>query len=332
MTSRSRKILARPWLIVLLLAFVVVLGLLAVLLRPVDVQGLVSRPNPAQSYAEAVQRIQVLGQQESQGYNPACRTQFMSQGSKVDRVVVFIHGYTSCPQQFVELGKMFHEAGYNVLIVPQPWHGLADRMTGLQAQLTAGQLTAYADKVVDIAHGLGQNVTVVGISGGGVITGWIAQNRRDVGMAILISPAFGYAQIPPALTQPAANLYLLLPNSFTWWDASLKEAIGPSYAYPRYSTRALAQNLQLSLAVQAQAKQGRPAVPVIIVVTNANDTSVSAPLIKEIVGVWQRSSTTQVRTYEFGAALKLGHDLIDPTMSFQRTDVVYPKLLELASQ
>ena len=325
-------IISRPWLLLLVLTIVLILALVLILFRRVDAQRFAPHPNPAQTYAEAVERIQSIRAQETTGHNPACRTQFMSQGKKSDRVVVFIHGYTSCPKQFVELGKLFHEAGYNVLIVPQPWHGLADRMTDLYARLTAEELAAYADKVVDVAQGLGQHVTVAGISGGGVITGWVAQNRSDVDMALLISPAFGFAQIPPALTQPAANLYSLMPNSFEWWDPELQGDLGPSYAYPRYSTRALAQYLQLSLAVQAQAKQNPPEVPVIVVVTNANDSSVSAPLIKEMVGVWQRSSTTQVRTYEFPAELKLGHDLIDPEQPFQRTDVVYPKLLELASE
>jgi hypothetical protein len=36
-----------------------------------------------------------------------------------------------------------------------------------------------------------------------------------------------------------------------------------------------------------------------------------------------------LRTYEFSADLKLGHDLIDPGQPYQRVDVVYPKLMEL---
>lgn len=221
-------------------AIVLLLVLLLFLFWPVSAEGLQSHSNPIENYEEAVQQIQTLQAQESSSHNPVCQTQFMSHGEKTQQVVVFIPGYTNCPHQFVELGRLFYETGYNVLIVPLPRHGLADRMTEELAQLKAEELIIYADEVVDIAQGLGEQVTVAGISGGGVVTGWIAQNRADVDLAVLISPAFGYAQVPPVLTLPASKLYLLLPNSFVWWNKELQEDTPPSHTYPRYSNRALA--------------------------------------------------------------------------------------------
>ena len=256
----------------------------------------------------------------------------MSHGEKTERAIIFIHGYTNCPYQFVELGKLFYQRGYNVLIAPQPRHGLTDRMTEELAQLKAEELVTYADEVVDIAQGLGEHVTVAGISGGGVITGWIAQNRSDVDLAVLLSPAFGYAQVPPGLTLPASKLYLLLPNSFVWWNDELQENNPPSHAYPRYSTRALAQLLRLSLVVQAQARKDNPMVSEILVVTNANDHSVSMPLIQKTVGLWRQYSDSDLRTYEFPAELGLDHDFIDPTNPDEQIDVVYPRLLDLITQ
>jgi len=43
-------------------------------------------------------------------------------------------------------------------------------MTDEQSQLTADELVAYADEMVDIAQGLGEQVIMVGISAGGVTT------------------------------------------------------------------------------------------------------------------------------------------------------------------
>ena len=309
-----------------------VLGAALILFWPVDARGLPSHPNPVQSFAEAEQHVRALRAQEGDDFNPVCHTQFMSHGKKTGRVVVLIHGYSSCPQQFVELGRLFYQAGDNVLIVPMPWHGLADRMTEVHARLTAEQLTAYGDTVADIAQGLGDEVAVAGLSGGGVVTGWIAQNRPDVDRAMLIAPGFSFAQVPPALTLPASRLYGLLPNSFEWFDAERREAGAPPHSYPKYSTRALAQLMRLGLTVAAQARQAGPQAPVIVVVTNANDHSVSNPVTGEIVALWQGAGASEIRTLEFDAQLGLGHDLIDPAQPDQQIDLVYPKLLELARE
>ena len=322
----------KRWLVLLTAVITLILVAAFVLYWPVDPHRLTSHPNPVQNYNEAEQRIQALHAQEADHLNPVCRTQFLSFGKKVERVIVFIHGNTTCPQQFADLGKLFYQNGYNVLIAPLPRHGLADRMTEEQAQLTAEQLAAYGDNVVDIAQGLGDHITLAGLSAGGVVTGWAAQNREDIDEAVLISPGFGFAQVPPALTLPAMNLYSLLPNSFEWWDPALKANIGPSYAYPRYSTRTLAQILRLSLAVQSQAGQSGPRAQTIWVVTNANDNAVSYPLIQRVVSLWEQHGASRVRTYQFPAALRLGHDLIDPTQPDQRIDVVYPKLLEIITE
>jgi len=67
--------------------------------------------------------------------NPVCKLQLLTHNKKVGRTIILVHGYTSCPQQFVVLGKCYLDLGYNVLIAPLPYHGLADRMTEAHAQL-----------------------------------------------------------------------------------------------------------------------------------------------------------------------------------------------------
>jgi carboxylesterase len=334
MSVRFGKKHFRGWKLWLIIFLSLLLALLIFLFWPVNAKSLISisHSNPVQSYGQAEIQIQSMQNQEASDHNPVCQTQFMSHGEKTQRAIVFIHGYTNCPHQFVELGKLFYEEGYNVLIAPLPRHGLADRMTEELAQLKAEELISYADEVVDIAQGLGDHVTVAGISGGGVITGWIAQNRSDVDLAVLISPAFGYAQVPLGLTLPASRVYLLLPNSYEWWDEELRENNPPSHAYPRYSTRALAQLLRLSLVIQAQVRQGDPMASEILVVTNANDQSVSMPQIHRTVGLWREYRDSDLQTYEFPAELGLDHDLIDPAHPKERIDIVYPRLIDLITQ
>ena len=310
---------------------IILFALIASLFIPWNVGALTSHPHPAQSYEEAVQRIDVLKANRLSEMNPDCVTQFMTHGNKVAHAIILVHGYTSCPAQFQELGQRFYDLGYNVLIAPLPHHGLADRMTDEQAQLTAKELAGYADEVVDIAQGLGDHISMLGISAGGVTTAWAAQNRSDIDLAVIISPAFGFKQIPTPLTVVLMNAYLLLPNSFVWWDPALQTNSKPFHAYPRYAKRALAQTLELGFAVQAQARQTAPAASKIIVVTNANDTSVNNELTSKVVAYWQADGT-QIRTYEFPLSLGLGHDLIDPEQPDQQIEVVYPELIDLVTQ
>ncbi|OGO34261.1 MAG: hypothetical protein A2W35_12065 [Chloroflexi bacterium RBG_16_57_11] len=322
--------ITRRWLLMVVFVNIVVcIGI--TILTPWGIIKLTSQPHPAHSYAEAVQRIEALRKQEAPEMNPVCRLQFLSHDGQVERAIVLVHGYANCPQQFRELGQRFYDLGYNVLIAPLPHHGLADRMTEEQARLKAEELVVYADQLVDIAQGLGEQVTMVGISGGAVTTAWAAQKRSDLDLAVIISPAFGYQQVRTALTAPGTNLYRILPNSFRWWDESLKAERGPTHCYPRYSTRALAEILRLGFAVQAAARRDQPAAHSILVVTNARDTAVNPELTARVVKEW-REHNANLTTYEFEAAFGLPHDLIDPAQPDEQIEVVYPRLIGLITQ
>jgi carboxylesterase len=310
------------------LLLAIVLALVLILLRPWNISNLSSHPTPVHDYVEAMQRVDALQAHEPPGMNPDCRLQLMTHGQKVERAIVLVHGYTNCPQQFSELGKRFYNLGYNVLIAPLPHHGLADRMTEEHAQLKAEELAAYADETVDIAQGLGDQVTMMGLSAGGAITAWAAQNRSDIDLAVIISPAFGFKQIPTPLTAAVMNIYTLLPDSFEWWDPVLKDKITPPYAYPRYSKHALMQTVRLGFAVQAAAKRAAPAAKRTIVVMNPTDEAINNQLVVDIIRNWQ-SHDASLTNYEFDPSLQLHHDLIDPNQPYHEIETVYPQLIEL---
>ena len=308
----------------------ILLGIVIALFIPWKIADLSSHPHPARDYQDAVRRIDTLKAGET-ALNPVCRTQFMTHGQRVDRAIVFVHGYTTCPQQFNELGKRFYALGYNVLIAPVPHHGLLDRMTDEQARLSAEEIAVYTDQVMDIARGLGAHVAMAGISLGGIATAWAAQNRSDLDLAVLIAPGFGYKQIPTFWTVPIANLFQILPVSFDWWTPALKENGGPSYAYPRYSRRTLGEIMRLGFAVQAAARRAAPAARAIVVVTNAADPAVNNELTAQVVQDW-RAQGANLSTYEFGIQLGLGHDIIDPGDQNGNIELVYPRLIELINK
>jgi len=320
--------LRRRWWLVLI---VLVLGLAASLFIPWNVGGLASHSNPVQDYAESAQRIEALQANKASEMNPDCIAKFMTHGQRVQKAIVMVHGYTNCPKQFETLGQRFYDLGYNVLIAPMPHHGLADRMTDEPSQLKGEELAAYADEMVDIAHGLGEQVAMLGISAGGVVTAWAAQNRSDLDLAVILSPAFGFKQIPTPLTAPVMNVFSILPEAYEWWEPILKAEAGPLHAYPRYSKHGLTQTLRLGFSVQASAQHTSPVAGKILVITNANDQSVNNVITYDVTENWQQHGAN-LGTYEFPVDLKLGHDLIDPAQPDQQIELVYPQIISLITQ
>lgn len=324
----------RPrWLKILLAGLILLVTAALILYLPIIYQP-PTRPKPAQSYAEAVTRLGAL-QAKDQGLalHPGCSSQFMTHSQKMERAIVLLHGYRSCPLQFQQLGMMFYEKGYNVIIPRMPHHGLTDVVTTDQAQLTADELAAHVTEAVDIAQGLGEQVTVVGLSAGGILTGWVAQNRTDVKQAVLIAPVFGLHTIPAQLLTPATNLFLALPNFFLWQDAELKATVpNPPQVYPQNSTRAISQILRLGFVVRTAADQSPPAASAILVVTNANDDAVDNQVTSDVITSWRKSGFENLQTYEFRADLGLDHDLIDPAHPKQKVELVYPILIDLITR
>ncbi len=151
---------------------------------------------PARSYEEAVERAGAMQALDGAEVNPLSRTRLLSHGHRTERSIVFLHGLTNSPRQFEALGERFHALGYNVLLPRTPHHGLQNRLTDAPSTLSAEALAAHADEAVDIARGLGEAVTVVGLSLGGTMAGWVAQHRADVTQAVLIAPGFGLRPLP----------------------------------------------------------------------------------------------------------------------------------------
>jgi pimeloyl-ACP methyl ester carboxylesterase len=311
----------------LLLTGVIILCAGLFLFRPLTVGNLGSRPNPAGDYKEAERRISAVRVREGERIIPDARLQFMTHGDRVDQVIVFVHGYTNCSRQFVKLGELFFQRGFNVLIANVPRHGLPDRMNDVQAGLTAEELAAYTDEMADIAQGLGRRVTFAGISCGGVVSAWAWANRADVSAAVLMAPAFGFRMIPLRLTFPIVNLLSILPNFYRWWDPVKKNQGAPDHIYPRYATCALRQILLLAYAVRGRVKKEPPAGKELIVVTNPNDWAVSNDMIGRVLHEW-RQLGIPITHRQFEASWKLEHDFIEPAQPHQPVERTYPLLLE----
>lgn len=323
----------RPKLMIFLGVLLALILLLVVLaLKPFSISGSYT-PDPAESYAEAVQRVEAIRAQEAQmaDLDPLCGTQLLTHGDQVESVVVFFHGFTSCPDQFSQLGQEYFEAGYNVYLPRTPYHGLTDRLGGPLENYTAEEMAAFASQSADIAQGLGERVVVVGLSGGGSMATFLAQERADVDLAVPIAPFLGIGFLPQFLNRPLTNLILLAPNFYQWWDPINKSSNPNSapYSYTRYPIHSLFENLRLGFAVERDSERVRPAAGGILVITNANDESVHNGVVAEFEQLWLEHGEQFLKTYQFDKALGLAHDLITPTRPGANIEAVYPVLMEL---
>lgn len=314
------------------LAWVVLFAVVAVALVfwPVGTAGLGSSPDPTKTYEEALARFEAMKANPPEPLNPLCEPQLLEHGQRTGRVVVLVHGVSSCPQAFVDFAPLLHERGDTVLVLRMPQNGFADRATDALRFMTAEQLAHFGDEAVDMATGFGDEVVFLGISAGGTIAGWVAQNRSDVDRAVLLAPFFGLHGFGPELNRVLMRAMLLLPDMSIWKDPVARENAQDvmPHAYKRQSTRATGEIMRLGYATWRQAQETTAAASEIVVVTNEADTAVSNGTTDAVADTWRDDGVPLV-SYVFDASHGLGHELIDPLEPGADPALTYPIILDL---
>ncbi|MBK8046459.1 MAG: alpha/beta fold hydrolase [Anaerolineales bacterium] len=312
------------------LALGVGLYLWSLLYPEVQPVALVSNPDPSADYAEARARFDaLLASEEARGdLDPKCLPVLLTHGEQTDRAIVLFHGLTACPYQYRELGQDLFDAGYNVFIPRLPRHGLADRTANVLADLTAEELAGAMDPAVDIAAGLGKDVTLAGLSLGGNVAALAGQLRGDLDLAAPMSPALGLRFVPDLLTPALTRIILGLPDFYMWWDPINQANFQAESGYPGYSTHALGEIFRLGLAERAFAETNAPAAENLLMITNMGDPAVNVGAANTLAGEWKEKSAA-VTEYEFALLPWLPHDFISPDSPGVKTEVSYPVLEDL---
>ncbi len=281
-------------------------------------------------YDEAVREIRDLIAASPGTLRSECAVQLLEHGHPTERVFVLIHGLSSCPAQFAELGRLLFERGHNVVIPRVPYHGEKNRLATDWVRLTAGDMVDGGNQAVDLARSLGGKVTAAGLSISGATVAWMAQNRGDLDRAVLLAPFLAPAGLPEWAAAPVERLLLRLPNLFLWWDSNLKESIeGPPYAYPRFPTRVIGETMLLGREVLRESRRRAHQCASILVVTSASDHAANNQFTSRLVANWRRLGQGSLETFEFPAADNVPHDFIDPNQPNQKTALVYPKIIAL---
>jgi esterase/lipase len=280
---------------------------------------------PARGYAEAIERARAFQALDGPDILPAARTALLVRDAPAPLAVVLLHGYTNSPAQYASLAPMLFAAGLNVFVPRMPEHGDADRMTARIANLTAEALLRSAGEALDIACGLGERIGVLGISMGGVLAAYFAQ-YRPVDVAVPVAPDFALLQLPYGVSRAFVRLLSWLPNRFVWWDPREKAHHKPATAYPRFSTHALVQTLEISDDVYRASQLQRPLGKRIVTVVNRCDPAINNEATERVVRAWTGWNPNATQYVEL-RNLPENHDIVDPANPFARTELVYPVLL-----
>ncbi|MEI8312828.1 MAG: hypothetical protein WCH98_18925, partial [Verrucomicrobiota bacterium] len=151
-----------------------------------------SVPRPARDYKDAMEKFSDLENTESAlPLSPEGKSRLFTHGKKTDRVFVLLHGLTNCPEQFVPLARILFQSGANVVLPRARYAGYSDTMNDVQGLQSGQDLLSQAAEGLDIAAGLGDRVTIVGLSGSAVAAAWMAENRDGIDSVLLLAPFFG---------------------------------------------------------------------------------------------------------------------------------------------
>ncbi len=327
MTQTSDKPKRPLWKTILIWFGVIILGLIAFILIvgifPVSLDGFGAQPNPINDYDQAVARVEQLQQEETPITREVSRSILMTHGEKTDDVYVLVHGVTNAPHEFEELGQMFYDQGANVLILRMPQHGLLSGDIKELKNLKPEAVREYADTVIDIASGLGDNMTVIGLSAGGTVAAWMAQNRPEVDRAIVMSPFLGIAETPMFLDPILMRAFLRLPG----FSIGGKSEADRAWVYKGESSKGLAIFMLMGQALFKQAEETPPQADAIFILTTGADTAADNGWADKLAEVW-RAQGANVDAYEFPKSEHVPHASVDPFTDEAIRQKVYGKIFE----
>ncbi len=308
----------------------VVIILVLLMIIPMGVPTFPAPREQQISFDAALTAFRSVSERDRFFVSDVCVATLMHHDRKTKRVYVLMHGLTNCPAQFERIAKALYAEGHNVMLPRMPYHGLVNRLSDEPGNLKLREVAEWAAEALEIAHGVGEEVIVAGLSVNGTTASWIAQTRPDVKRVVSISPFFAPPGVPSFLQGALGRLLIRLPNLFLWWDPGLKQELpGPTYAAPRFPTRVIGEFMVLGNFIKKASGQSAPACREIRVVLTAADLGIDLPLAKNITARWKKWPDRDVQEMIFPAEWKVPHDMVDPHQPDQQLEIAEPELLKI---
>jgi carboxylesterase len=270
-------------------------------------------PDPAADEAAAAAKLAVLQSADDERVRPITGSQLFAPEGPARATIVFWHGFTNAPSQFVAVAEAFAAQGYRVLLPRMPHHGYTDLLNRELAHLTTDELTAQATTAVDIAAGFGDPVWVVGLSAGALLAGWAALTRPEVRRLVLAAPLVAPKGFPLPLVRLCVRFPRVVPRFYMWWDPRVKAELGHSpYAYPGFPVTGIMPFLHLSELMFDHSVAAGHDLDRVVLVSNPGDFAIRRDAARSFaVDVF----AAHARYYgEAGVdgGLKWMHDFVDP--------------------
>ena len=288
--------------ILAVIALIVIVGMF-----PMSTDGYEANPHPVSDYGTAIEKIDQLQNAEDPITREISRSILMTHGEKTRDVYVLVHGVTNAPHEFEELGKMLFDQGANVLILRMPHHGLTSGKISELKTLKPEEILDYMNTTIDIADALGDRMTVMGLSAGGTVAAWMAQNREEVDRAVILSPFMGIKQTPMFLDPILMRAFLRLPG----FSIGGKEEADRAWVYKGESSKGIGVFMFIGQVVLKQAEKYPPQADEIYIITTASDLGADNRWAKKLAELW-KAHGADVTTYEFPKSEKVPHASIDP--------------------
>ncbi len=274
------KILARFLTLTLILALLLV----DYLFIPINEINPTQTDLSTLSYFEAAEKFGILQSRDDANIRLECRSTLLTHCQKTLKSIVLFHGFTNCPKQFNQFSQLLFDQGYNVLIPIPPFHGLNDLNTRDQNKLKAAQILDLTQASVAIASGLGQQVETFGLSGGGVMSLWAGLNLPQVSKAIVVSPIMKPYATKDFPLNPVIKILQNIPDQYIYWDGELKDKAEFSlYAYKGFSTKAIAQFLEIGNTVLKQIQTKKTTNAKFILITSDTDQAVDNSMASSVL-------------------------------------------------
>lgn len=270
--------------------------------------------DPAPTREAALAKLDALNALDTAEYAPACASALLEPDGDAIATIIVYHGFTNCPNQFLEAASCMRALGFRVLIPRQPFHGRTDVLNRDMSKLEVADLTAHVATTVDIAAGFGDPIAISGLSGGGVLACWAAVTRPEVDHVLVVAPAVEPTGIPAPLGRLMTRFRSAIPKYYFWWNPKKKADLGESpYVYPGFPLPGIIPYVHLGLymADGYMAPGPRPAYAAML--ANPGDFAVSAKGASRLFHrVFAPSREHAVREYTIEKELGWWHDFVDP--------------------
>lgn len=251
-------------------------------------------------YDQSVKDIQkVIADDAANGeVRPESRPILKTHGKKTTRAVMILHGVSGEPSAMAELADWFYQAGYNVYVPRAPHHGLKD---GKQhGKVRASELVKFMSDSAGLVSGLGDELGVIGHSGGGTLATWLAQYGDGLfSRVLLLSPYYepDASQVPKWQVALLRNVYgnHLLPDQF--FDGALSYRTLANYVI-------IKQNYRSDLKAVGLKHVG--------LIIGSEDRLIDSTMARDIAEKMAKNSGATFTNETTPAHMGVGHELIWP--------------------